>query len=125
MRCRFVVSMGLLSAAACLAGCGPSGKGLYPMFQDEDPSVRLQAILRAGDGKDPKVLPYLIDRLTDSESEVRFFAAVALKRLTGKEMGYKSYGPSGRRAEAVRRWRDWLRRRKQTPTTRPKESGNP
>ncbi len=90
------------------AGCSLTGADLYAALQDEDPSVRIQAVHTAGKTQDPKAVPYLVDRLTDSESDVRFYAIGALKRSTGETMGYNYYEPAAKRAEAVQRWRQWL-----------------
>ena len=96
-------------ALAQASGCKQPGGDLAADFQSEDPHCRVAAIRQAGETKDPQSLPYLVDRLTDSEQEVRFFAILALERVTGTTMGYEYYGPSGERAEAVQRWRQWLR----------------
>lgn len=90
------------------AGCGPPAQDLYARLQHEDPSVRNQAIAHAGRTKDPKAVPYLVDRLTDTQEDVRFFAVLALRRTTGKTMGYRYYDPPDKRRAAVRRWREWV-----------------
>ena len=105
---RTLVTVILLLMVCMSAGCDMSGANLYTALQHEDPSVRIQAVHTAGKTKDPKAVPYLIDRLTDSESDVRFYAIQALKRSTGETMGYEYYEPAAKRAEAVRRWREWL-----------------
>lgn len=91
-----------------LGGCYPTGTDLYMQLQDEDPSVRNQAIVRAGQLKDQKAIPFLVDRLTDSQEDCRLFAILALDRITGRTMGYNYYEPADKRAEAVRRWRQWM-----------------
>ena len=100
----------ILLLMMCLsAGCSMSRANLYADLQDEDPSVRIQAVHTAGKTKAPKTVPYLVDRLTDSESDVRFYAIESLRRSTGETMGYKYYEPAPQRAEAVKRWREWLK----------------
>jgi len=81
---------------------------LYERLQDENPSVRIKAILEAGDRKDPKAVPFLVDRLSDNARDVRMFAILALAKTTGTRMDYRYYDPPARRAEAVKRWRKWL-----------------
>jgi len=103
-----------------LPGCLPSGEDLQAKLQDEDPAVRLEAIHRAGQIKDRATVPYLIDRLTDSQRDVRFFAAIALRRITGRNMGWKHYAPRAERDKAVKRWRRWLETEgKDAPRTQP------
>ncbi len=108
---KFCVPLLLVLAAA---GCGPSGPELYQQFQDEDPAVRIKAIVQAGKLKDQKSVPYLVDRLTDSESDVRFFAIIALQKITGEDKGYKPWEPDAKRKEAVGRWRQYLEERNLT-----------
>ena len=105
--------------AACLAGCNGSDKSLYARLQDEDPAVRATAARSAGELRDRKAVPYLIDRLTDSERDVRLFSVLALRKITGLNKGYLHYAPATGRAKAERRWRDWLEAGRKDPTTAP------
>ena len=111
------IAAGLWLAASVCAGCasGPTPpRSLYLRLQNEDPTVRAEAIAEAARTRDEKALPYLVDRLGDSESDVRLFADAALGEMAGpawKAMGWRSYDPPDVRAQAQQRWRDWLRRR--------------
>ncbi len=104
---------------ACVS-CASPATNLYKRFEDQDPGVRLAAVVDAGNRKDPNAAPYLVDRLGDSETEVRFFAALALEKITGQTMGYRYYEPADRREEAIGRWRVWLKARAATqPASQP------
>ncbi|MBL7220733.1 MAG: HEAT repeat domain-containing protein [Phycisphaerae bacterium] len=97
-----------ISLSACfLAGCG-GRRDIAADFQDEDPKTRIAAIRGAGREKLESAVPYLVDRLTDSEAEVRMFAIIALQEITGLAHGYRHYDPATLRQEAVERWRKWL-----------------
>jgi hypothetical protein len=110
------VTMILLCAAASLVqGCLFGAKDLYQQLQHEDPSVRVRAVHRAGRSGDSKSLPYLVDRLSDSEADVRFYAIIALEKLTGKRHGYRYWAPAAEREKAVARWRAWLDERAPGP----------
>jgi len=101
--------MAAAAGLACgLAGCLAPDEGLYRRFQDENPAVRIDAIIQAGQTKDAPAVPYLVDRLSDSDREVRVFAIVALEKITGQTLGYRHYDPPELRGQAIRRWRDWL-----------------
>ncbi|MCD6304413.1 MAG: HEAT repeat domain-containing protein [Planctomycetes bacterium] len=89
---------------------GLGGRSIYSRLQDEDPDVRMRAILEAGRTRNRKAAPFLVDRLSDSEAEVRFAAILALQRIAGTKLGYEYYAPEDRRTAAIRRWRQWLKR---------------
>ncbi|HOF18239.1 MAG TPA: HEAT repeat domain-containing protein [Phycisphaerae bacterium] len=106
--------------AACLTGgCETANHSLAARLQAEDPSVRIQAIHEAGETRNEKALPYLVDRLTDSEQDVRFYAILALERMTGQTLGYRYFDPAAERDEAAKRWRKWVRERRGGASTRP------
>jgi len=95
-------------ATACLTvGC-IGRTNIARDFENEDPQVRIDAIKRAGSGKMHSAVPYLVDRLTDSEAEVRMFAITALQEITGLRHGYRHYDSAESRHKAVLRWRKWL-----------------
>ena len=88
-----------------MPGGGGARRELYRRFQSEDPKERMQAALKAGREKDEKTVPYLVDRLTDSEAEIRFAAILALERITGTTRGFRYYASRASRDQAVARWR--------------------
>ncbi len=101
-----------LALATLTGGCltyEPEAEGdLYARLQHEDPTIRAEAIRAAARAGDAEAVPYLVDRLTDTEAEVRLFALTALRKITGRTMGYRYYDAPAKRMEAVRRWRRWL-----------------
>lgn len=111
MKC---LSIGLLvlcwvSGGGCARTDVP--KRLFARFQHEDPAVRNLAIRTAARTRDDRALPYLVNCLTDTQRDVRLFAARALRIITGEDLGYRHYAPAARRAEAAEKWRRWLRAR--------------
>jgi len=94
----------LVQAGGCANPCQ-----LQADLQHDDPDVRIKAITRAGNTKSTCAVPFLVDRLTDSQKDVRFFAIGALQRITGRTMGWRYYGRPAERARAVQKWRQWLR----------------
>ena len=99
----------LLLCGLAFGGCESDSSDLYRKFQGEDPRVRIAAAVEASDTKNPRAVPYLVDRLEDPEADVRFFSFLALKKITGKTMDWRYYDPPAARGEAVERWRQWLR----------------
>ncbi|MBT3200966.1 MAG: hypothetical protein HN350_13770 [Phycisphaerales bacterium] len=97
-----------ITASTCfIVGCDKPGD-IASGFQNEDPKVRISAIRRAGQEKDQSATPYLVDRLSDSEAEVRMFSIIALKEITGLTNGYRYYDPVVARDKAIEKWRLWL-----------------
>lgn len=99
-------------AGLMLSGCaGPDGRGrsLANAFESEDPVDRIGAAQKAAASNDKTALPALVTCLSDSESDVRFFAIAALRKITGQDFGYHYYDNEQARREAVDRWREYLR----------------
>ena len=77
-------------------------------LESSNPTVRIMAIKRAGDGKDSAAVPQLVDCLQNEDESVRFYAVQALRRITGTDRGYDYKDPPQKRAAAVKKWRDFL-----------------
>lgn len=96
---------GMLLAAS---GCAAEPKNVIQRLQSEDPAERIGAAMDAANRNDAQAVPFLIDRLQDTDPDVRLFASMALERLTGQTMGWHFYESKEQRAPAVERWRAWL-----------------
>jgi len=122
--CRTTRCVPPLLAVLTVCGCS-SCHSLEERFESEDPSMRMGAVLEAGRKADPACAAHLVDCLTDSEAEIRLGAILALEKMTGTRRGYCYYHPAAARAEAVGRWRDWLKGGRATsrPATQPAEGG--
>ena len=96
-----------------LAGCNSplNRKMQLSDLQDPDPAVRVMAIKWAGDNKVSLAVPQLVDFLQDEDRSVRFYAIEALRRITGTDKGYDYKAGPELRAEAVKRWREFLKER--------------
>lgn len=84
-------------------------------FESPDPADRIRAIRRFADepagASRSTVTVALVDRLDDEDAAVRFYAAAALARMTGRRLGYRAFDPAEIRRVAVDRWRVYLRDR--------------
>jgi hypothetical protein len=104
-------------AAVLAAGCGP-GRTPYPgALVSERPEERTLAVKHAAETRDRSAIPTLVDRLEDEDEAVRFYAILALERLTGTRLGYDYRSPETQRRQAVERWRQYAR--ESTATTAP------
>ena len=107
---------GIVSCVQSIPKVSNINKGLL----SEDPAVRIAAIKLAGQRKDKKALGLLIERLNDTESDVRLFASIAIRKIVGEktfnEIGWKFYQPTSQREKAVQRWRNWLKNQSKSLT---------
>ena len=81
----------MFAAAAAILLLATGQPTLQQRMQDEDPQVRVKAVVEAGQSHDKKMLGLMVERLNDSEDEVRFFTIMALQRMTGQTMDYRFY----------------------------------
>ena len=95
--------------ALALAACGCQPQTIAQPLQSDNPQVRIDAAVEAGRTRDQAAVPYLVDRLNDSEPDVRFFSFIALKKITGQTFGWNYASPPADRDAAVQRWRQWLK----------------
>ena len=75
--------------------------------------MRVAAIKDVSLRNDHSQVTRLIDRLDDEVAEVRLFAVLALRKMTGQQFGFRAHDLPLRRSEAVERWRDWAKSRRQ------------
>jgi hypothetical protein len=99
------------ATALVMFGCsGPFNRKIGLSDLDSpNPAVRIMAIKWAGDNKASSAIPRLVDFLNDEDTSVRFFAIEALRRITGTNNGYDYKARPQLRAEAVERWREFLK----------------
>ena len=64
--------------------------------------------------KDKWLIGALIDLLESGILDVRYVAEYNLRRFTGRNFGYNSYGDLTERKKAVERWRNWWRQTRDT-----------
>lgn len=102
------LGIAIATCSGCTAGIQTQGT-VEQRLQAEDPAVRIVALKDAVRQNDTHAAPLIIDRLSDSESDVRFFAGIALTKLTGEDFGWRAWDPPQQRQEAQNRWRQWAR----------------
>jgi|GEM_PF-862952 len=97
--------LGAVVGSLSLLGCGPP-KTPYPAALDsERPEERAMAARYAAEIIDKPAIPLLVDRLEDEDEAVRFYAILALEKLTGTRMGYDYGASETQRWRAVQAWR--------------------
>ena len=102
--CHAAAILPTVAAALTTPGCGP-GEGPTVSLTSDDPAGRIPAMKVAAQRKDPAAVPKLVELLASDDPAERFYAIEALRRITGKTMGYTYYGSDQERAEAIARWK--------------------
>jgi len=102
-----------LEAVYALGETGDSGvvPHLTPMLQDEDLFVRMATARMLDELGVKSAVPALIEALDDVQGAVREAAVVALRRITGEDMGFNPVGSDVDRAKRLKTWRDWWKRK--------------
>lgn len=103
--------LGRLWLGVCLVicGCGPKRTPYPEALLSERPGERILAIQRAGESMDRSAVAVLVDSLEDEDEAVRFYAILALEKLTGTRMGFEYQASEVQRARSVDRWRRYVR----------------
>lgn len=99
-----VCAIGLVQFLGCAAPSTPYPESLI----SERPAERIAAIKHAAEIGDQSVIAILVQRLEDPDEAVRFFAIIALEKLTGERFGYEYFDSEVERARAVARWRRYV-----------------
>lgn len=102
-----VVCIGSISLTTGCAATGYRAKIQAPYSYD-----RILAIREAGERRDRDAIPLLVDRLEDEDAAVRFYAILALERITGDRLGYRYADAGPDRQASVTRWRKYAADRK-------------
>ena len=98
-----MIIFSLLTLPACTSSSPLASDG---GFDSANPASKLYAIRQAGDRKDWKDVPKLVEQLNSDDPAVRVFAIVALEEITNKQRGeYDPYGPLLARQKAIVEWK--------------------
>lgn len=98
----------LLAPSGCASTTLPATGILELDLAHADPRVRIRAAERALVENRVDLVGQLVGNLRDPDGAVRLFTSAALKRLTGRDFGFKPHGTVSERATAVEAWESWL-----------------
>lgn len=100
--------VGIALSFLVLDGCASVGP-YRAKISSEEAAERILGIRAAGQAKDWGAVPLIVDRLEDEDEAVRFYAILALERITGERMGYDYSQSSYERSASVSRWRAYVK----------------
>lgn len=99
-------AVAVLCAPAALPGCDAA---VPPSFDDPVPEARLGAIAAGPDASSAGEMRHLVENLSSDDPVVRLAAIGALRRRTGRTLGYRFDAPDAERDAAIGRWQAELR----------------
>jgi hypothetical protein len=94
----------LLTAVTPFWGCA-HGPRSFRKVQSPSPLVRARAVGLGRQQAGSRVIPALVERLSDSDPVVRLAAHEELRKRTGQDFGYVPWASAEERAGAIERWR--------------------
>ncbi|HUX02308.1 MAG: HEAT repeat domain-containing protein [Phycisphaerae bacterium] len=97
----------VLAAALALAGCMPDRETTLRRLREDNPRVQVNTIYQVVRADDRTLVPELITLLESEDEGVRFFAASALHKLTGRDFGFHRARSSAERERIIGQWRAW------------------
>jgi len=103
------VACGVVAWSFAAPACAPSQPPPRTAIQSANPDERIRGIHEAAERNDRYAVPLLVDRLEDEDEAVRFYAILALEKMTGQRLGYDYARPAVDRVRAVERWREYVR----------------
>lgn len=92
----------------CTATTHPATGDLRADLRHKDPRVRMNSAFLSAEAGRRDLVDVLILNLSDQDESVRFLTAIALKRLTGQDFGFRSPSSLKDREEAIARWNEWF-----------------
>lgn len=107
---RCVIPALLVLVIPFAGGCAPAAS--TGGFHSPNPASKLYAIREAGDSRQMKHVPALVEQLDSDDPAVRVFAINALERITGQRLGYNPYSDEVARRIAIEAWVDAVKTRR-------------
>ena len=113
---RSIMIAGVTAGGLLIGGCSFFSLG-RPSLRSPDASLKIPAIKQAAATHDVAAIPTLVKDLNSTDPAVRFYSSYALKRITGRELGYEFYATETQRRLAIARWDQWVATHLHTPTS--------
>ncbi|MCX5658246.1 MAG: HEAT repeat domain-containing protein [Planctomycetota bacterium] len=113
----------LALAIILLPGCGPRAHegGMH----SDNPAAKLYAIRHAGEARDARAVPDLVEQLDSDDPAVRMLSIHALEQIAGTRMGYNPYASAQERKPAVEAWTQAAKSGRYPTTAQPVSSTRP
>jgi len=94
-------------AGILVAGCVGDREAMVRRLREDNPRVQVETIYQVVRAGDRTMVPELFALLESEDEGVRFLAASALHKLTGKDLGFHFANTPAKRARIIAEWRAW------------------
>jgi hypothetical protein len=94
-------------AGILVAGCVGDREAVVRRLREDNPRTQVATIAQVARSGDRTMAPELVNLLESEDEGVRFMAASALHKLTGKDLGFHFANTPAERARIVAEWRTW------------------
>lgn len=94
-------------AGILFAGCVGDREAVVRRLREDDPRTQVATIAQVVRVGDRTMAGELVNLLESEDEGVRFMAASALHKLTGKDLGFHFANTPAERARIVAEWRAW------------------
>jgi len=94
-------------AGILVAGCVGDREATVRRLREDNPRTQVATIAQVARAGDRTFVPELLNLLESEDEGVRFLAASALHKLTGKNLGFHFANTPEERARIVAEWRAW------------------
>jgi len=94
-------------AGILVAGCVGDREAVVRRLREDNPRTQVDTIYQVVRAGDRTMVPELFALLESEDEGVRFMAASALHKLTGKDLGFHFANTPAKRARIVGEWRAW------------------
>ena len=94
-------------AGILVAGCVGDREAVVRRLREDNPRTQVDTIYQVVRAGDRTMVPELFALLESEDEGVRFMAASALHKLTGKDLGFHFANTPAKRARIIAEWRAW------------------
>jgi len=105
------------------AGCVGDREAVVRRLREDNPRTQVATIAQVARSGDRTMAGELVNLLESEDEGVRFMAASALHKLTGKDLGFHFANTPAERARIVAEWRAWWKAQEAQRGTRNAERG--
>ena len=92
---------------SCASSLNPCSRDPSINLVHEDPRCRCNGAIQAELESRHDLFPLMVENLKHANGDVRLITGTAIRKLSGIDSGYQSFGSSEEQKRAIHRWEIW------------------